>query len=354
MSFSIITSALSGDRRRRLRVIFVVCSITLGLVMIFLARDKVYIPFRGSYVPISQFLDLLGVLFTIFGFIGLAISYLETGFKSSADDGAFRSARGEFKFQRTSEDGRSISFYSKLSPEIAELKSEIFELKSKLAQRDNNEPNAQIAGVAQVAQELSERIIDASGDEIIARVSAIIDRDLQHLKSAAAVNEAFEESKERLANEIKRLNLKSNFNLAVGGGITVVGLGLLGAAAFYFDTPKDSTEHFVMAYAPRLSLVILLQIFAFFFLKLYKSSLEEVKYYQNEITNVEHRQAALSAAFARDELTQWGDILNALVKVERNRLLEKGQSTIDIEHARIEANGGALDAIMKIMPLLKK
>jgi hypothetical protein len=79
-----------------------------------------------------------------------------------------------------------------------------------------------------------------------------------------------------------------------------------------------------------------------------------VKYFQNEITNVEHRQIAIDAAMERGGDDQWKDLLMVLVRTERNRILEKGQTTIDIEHARIEGDTGTAEVLSKLIPLLKK
>jgi len=45
---------------------------------------------------------------------------------------------------------------------------------------------------------------------------------------------------------------------------------------------------------------MLIELFAYFFLKLYKSDLSEIKYFQNELTNVEMRYAAVRLADAGD------------------------------------------------------
>jgi len=51
-------------------------------------------------------------------------------------------------------------------------------------------------------------------------------------------------------------------------------------------------EHFL----PRVSLVILVEVFAYFFLRLYKESLDDIKYFQTEITRVEMKTLALTVA----------------------------------------------------------
>ncbi|MBN7139012.1 hypothetical protein A7A76_07875 [Lysobacter enzymogenes] len=83
--------------------------------------------------------------------------------------------------------------------------------------------------------------------------------------------------------------------------------------------------------------MIMIEVFAYFFLRLYKQSIEEIKYYQNELTNVEFKWAAVTMAKQAGGEPVLLSIIDNLVKTERNFILEKGESTVGLEKERISA-----------------
>ena len=89
-------------------------------------------------------------------------------------------------------------------------------------------------------------------------------------------------------------------------------------------------------FIPRISIVFLVELFAYFFLNLYKSSLAEIKYYQNEMTNIEAQYTALLVALEKDDDQLKADILIQMAKTERNFVLSKGQTTVDLQQRTVD------------------
>ncbi|WP_353075549.1 hypothetical protein [Stenotrophomonas sepilia] len=140
----------------------------------------------------------------------------------------------------------------------------------------------------------------------------------------------------RLNQEVQALAKRGNLNLVLGIVTTLVGLVSLtyAVATAPREVPVDVLgAHFV----PRLSLSILVEIFAYFFLKLYKQSLAEIKYFQNELTNVESRSAAVAFALESGEKNIASQIALELSRTERNFVLNKGQTTVELERERISS-----------------
>src|SRR5450830_496423 len=132
----------------------------------------------------------------------------------------------------------------------------------------------------------------------------------------ASIEQLFKSIAERLGREVQDQAKRGNLNLILGILTTLIGLMVLA----YF--------------VPRVSLVMLIEVFAYFFLKLYKQSLSEIKYFQNEITNVESSHLAIQ--FAKDPDTSLQlKIVEELMQTERNFLMSKDQTTIDIERERL-------------------
>lgn len=116
--------------------------------------------------------------------------------------------------------------------------------------------------------------------------------------------------------------------LAVGG-MTILGWFLV--TTEITGDPAAFGERFI----PRISMVVLIEIFAYFFLRLYSASLTETKYYQNELTNIDAQYLALQSATNIADAKLVGEVISLLAKTERNFVLQKGQSTVDVERSRL-------------------
>ena len=142
----------------------------------------------------------------------------------------------------------------------------------------------------------------------------------------------------RLSSAIDGLNRRGNLNLVIGAITTLIAIGILSTALFQSSLPEDP-QALVIELFPRITLSVFIQIFSFFFLRLYSASLSDIKFYQNELTNIQSKFIALRrAAYAgsADSLTR---ILELLANTERNFTLKRGESTVFIEQAKIEQAG---------------
>ncbi|OCA77109.1 hypothetical protein BBI01_01205 [Chryseobacterium artocarpi] len=152
--------------------------------------------------------------------------------------------------------------------------------------------------------------------------------------------------KERITNEIVKLNLKSNINLVVGSFMTIIALGCLGAIVYEKHNSLETIEKILSHYIPRISFILFIEVFAFFFLRLYKLNLNDIKYYQNELTNVDLKSTGLLSAINYGTEKDIANVIKELVKTERNFILNKGQSTIDLE--RFKNNEASTERLLKI------
>ncbi len=171
----------------------------------------------------------------------------------------------------------------------------------------------------------------------------------------------------RLAREISDMRLRSNLNLVFGMFMAVSGLVFLWWSismvdpARFFDvgyhssvvpdgvSPISARDAFI-SLIPRMGLVLFVEFFAYFFLRLYRSSLWEIKYIQNEITNIEAKMIPVHVAWIRDDEEALGDALKSLSKTERNFVLEKGQTTVELEKAK--ASNAIAQQMVKAVPSL--
>lgn len=146
----------------------------------------------------------------------------------------------------------------------------------------------------------------------------------------------FQNSRDRLLSESISLSQRGSLNLVIGIIATITAFGILATSVFYAPMQFDVVES-TLFFVPRLSLSIFIQIFAFFFLGLYKSAQREKKYVHNELTNLELKFFAIEKSLFLDNESCTTALLVHLIKTERNFILEKGQSTADLEKDKVDS-----------------
>ncbi|CAM2841787.1 hypothetical protein [Pseudomonas fluorescens] len=154
----------------------------------------------------------------------------------------------------------------------------------------------------------------------------------------------------RIKNEISRSGFRGIVYLTTGVCLAI--LGILGLAGFVFPgafgtysklfdsvPPVGASEYAVaIHYTSRFSLIISIEILAYFFLRLHKSNLVDAKYYQNELTNLELKYISLDAALYLKRADITHKVISEFSETERNHILEKGQSTIELKRVELEKN----------------
>lgn len=154
-------------------------------------------------------------------------------------------------------------------------------------------------------------------------------------------------SLDRLGNQVSILGLRANRTLMLGILFTVTGLGLLFATFFYFSSDaliepdQQSWISLFAAYLPRLSIVLITELVGFYFLRLYSLTLADLRIVQNEITNVELKLIALLDSSTSGLEAVHTLILELFARTERNAIIEKTQTTVEIERERATAEAQA-------------
>ena len=188
----------------------------------------------------------------------------------------------------------------------------------------------------ELVDEISSKIRANAAGEFIDQLQEQIQLRVDDLNRDRNLRLRLSKSTVRLTEEIDDLKRRGLTNLLAGMSITALGVIALAAMLLFSPDAGLSPWQFFSHYVPRLALIILIEIFAYFFLRLYRANLEDIKYFQNEITNIESKHVALQAIFLGKEPGLLADVVSSISKTERNRILEKGQSTVEIERAKLE------------------
>lgn len=166
---------------------------------------------------------------------------------------------------------------------------------------------------------------------------------------------AFIGSEDRLKDELKSNSKRATINLSIGSAIGIIGIFIL--VWFVFDlfngnVNADKTQmlHSIETFGARLCIVFLIELFSYFFLKLYKDCIERTRYYQNELTNIESKKIAILASAILGDTQHIKLIIESMLCVERNFIIPKECTTLELEKIRSNSKSelNIIDAISKL------
>lgn len=210
---------------------------------------------------------------------------------------------------------------------------------------------ASAEGVNLSHNELESKIIDRIAHHLpnlLAKKYAPEAQKVQHLQQ---LRHKYQQISIRLNDEIESLGRKSNLNLVIGVLTTITAVVLLSTTIMEGQQQLSNTE--LMAYyLPRLTLSIFIELFSFFFLRLYKAGLSEVKYMQNELTTIELRYIATEKALMSGNEETIAQVITELSTTERNFKLAPGESTVELEKQK-SVNNSEQKILESITGLLK-
>lgn len=212
-----------------------------------------------------------------------------------------------------------------------ELRRELEELKTQSLFLGHEDFNA-------ARKELKSTLESATAQGVLADLKEKIGEQVKKENIAAELESSLTMTLKRLENEVWALSRRGNLNLVLGIFTTISGLGIFTYSVFGGQNLTQDATVIASYYLPRLSLVILIEIFAYFFLNLYKSSLNDIKYFQNETTNIEAKHTALQFALILKEKKTLNTVLSSLATTERNFTLKKGESTVRLEQDKIDSD----------------
>ncbi len=236
------------------------------------------------------------------------------------------------------------------------LYKEIFKLNRRMTEVEDKSSS----GISvEITEDERNKLISDAKKRIIGNTILLADSslksDISNFKKSYSLHKLHTDMVLRLESEIDRLNRRGGVNLAIGSTIALT--GILSLAYFLYNAPDivDGLDFFIH-HLPKLSFVIVVELFAYFFLRLYKNGFDEIKYFQNEITNIEMKVMSLKYAqeFKSEDMIK--ELAMHLMKTERNFILEKGQTTVSIEKDRLQniSDSKLTSVISEIIKLKQK
>ncbi len=266
-----------------------------------------------------QIMMAVGILLIIVCVVMISFAFLKSPSLLQSERVAISSYDGELALRQ--------------AQELKELSNRIISIENKLSFQGPQGVDL----IDTIDRKIAHQIQNHIADDVIELATVRLEENLSRSRSLDHAREAFETSIYRLKREVDRLVKSSAYNLAIGGTISLSGISALTYFLVFEQSTQASTLDFVVHYAPRLGLVILIEAFSFFFLNLYRSSQAEIKYTQNELTNIEQKFAAFEVSRLVDGDEEITSVVKSLLDTERNFVIKKGETTIEIEKVRLES-----------------
>jgi hypothetical protein len=179
-----------------------------------------------------------------------------------------------------------------------------------------------------ISGEDRERLIAHIRSDAIAQLAKSIPEELT-AKIAAEIpkRDAVERSRlvivaarNRLELELAQLRRRGNVNLVIGSVTTCAAVALLYQTVAGVSQTFTTIPALLSFYIPRVSTAVFVEVFAFFFLRLYRNGLADMKYFHSELLTLDTRMAALDAAVAHATETAQSDILKLLAATDRTQV----------------------------------
>lgn len=333
------------ERRRRGRIVMIAAPALLAsllwLALSGMGREYLILGL-GIRPEVSMLLVVL--LYAMSG-LSLILTYLQTGFKAPhsiefearhlQEERAMRLAEVEMTAARTAQ----------------EFDERFAELEAALSKTRDAVGNIGVAERATIVDDLRASLQNEAAASVLAELRTAVEHEQERSSTEIDLAARLDDSRSRIQKELEALGWRGNLNLGLGAITTVIGISLLGVSVFVEVQATTDMMSLVSHFVPRVTLVLLIELFAFFFLSLYKSSLSEIKYFQNEITNIECWQSALRIAVHDGSSSLLTEVVTKLSSAERNHILAKGETTIELEKARIEqqSQNGLAKALAEVV-----
>ena len=298
------------ERAHRRRVAVIVVPAVLGITLLLLV---LFLP--GLWFGASEKVLFLVYVLLLTSGSGIVLMYLQTGFRAPAQQAL--DEEHDYKGLRVPEDKTLLGFREDVLQRLASLES------TGRTTADQLSPEA----ASELVRTVQHRIEKAAADQYLDDIRSSV-KNQEDIKLVLSSGERLEETIRRLRDELYALRRRGNINLFFGIVVALIGMTLLGY--FVLASSGDEEEHvdFIERFLPQVSLVLVVEVFAYFFLRLYSLSLSEVKYFQNEISNVEAKKVALDGAIRIGDEELMRRVIAELAQTERNYILKKGESTV--------------------------
>lgn len=260
---------------------------------------------EGRYDWAGRQIFAIGLLFAAMAFFLVLLRYLR---------GELSLTLGPLKTEmRTSPDDSPIE-----NSRMKELEDQVSRIETAISAQGISAPVSAIENIEAV-------LLDRVAKEIPAKLVEQLNANTLQQRASAQIRDGLHMGRKRLERELASLERRGTVNLAIGSVTTAVAVVLLYQAA---TTPPQNTDLMALVtfYVPRVTLAIFVEVFSFFFLRLYRTGLMDLKYFHGELLTLDLRIAALETAISNNDQESLRHVVSSLVDTDRTKQLGTGST----------------------------
>ncbi len=330
--------------QRRFRILILGIPALLGLLLILLTyalgAEIGYV--TSGLIPNVMMVIALG-LFSLSG-VGMLMYYLQIGFRRQDST---ESELGSVTASYRQLANRIQRLDTKIAATDSHVQSKLLDLEEQLKLQETPRHDISEVEKTEYVNRLRRAIEQTATEQFLNDIREAVEEDRTTLELINELNSEYSTTTRRLQNELESLFRRGNVNLVIGIFVALLGMAIL---AYYVVTKGHSggsalafTEQFV----PLISLVIAVEVLAYFFLRLYSNSLREIKYFQNELTNIEAKYLAVRLALLSNDKSSIGQVILLLTQTERNYVPEKEKARTAGQVARPTADKETIESFLQ-------
>lgn len=243
----------------------------------------------------------------------------------------------------------------KVSKVLANIADDIYEIIKGQINLDNAEKSNEGITTPNIKETISEDLKAQMTDEFIARIMNEYGDEIVKQGNINKINEELNSLERNISMYIDKLGRGSSINLVIGASTTITAVVILSYFVFEKQVDYTNTSDVLAHYIPRISIAIFVEIFSFFFLNLYKANLSDIKYFENERTNLNSKKLALKFAYIIDDKDSITSILFEFARTERNLRFLRDENNVNFEKLKTEGDDTSdIISIVKSIVKLKE
>lgn len=185
-----------------------------------------------------------------------------------------------------------------------------------------------------INQSIGANLISVLGERLAAETSEAS----RIAKFSQETDDVFVGMRNRTVQYAQSANIQSTYFRLIGISLSLAGLTVLGAILYlnlrqFFEHPEikiDNWEMLVARNAPSSAFVALSEFLALIMFRYQSKSLEYMRYFSNEATNLDARKIAFMSAIYFSDKTAMNKLIERFEKTERNFLIGKDQRTLEL------------------------
>lgn len=258
LPFGVFSRGSTAERRHRQRMVLTVfpaaCALVMYLVMSQIGAER--LADRLQILP--EGLIFIELILLSLSSISAILWYLQTGFKKSEGlDSEVSVAVG----RQTREHDRAQQMTSRQMEHFEYRLAELSNQVSQLSARDNSNQDFD----SETVDIITKSLLEESGERLLNFARGKIENDVRNEIFSDHVQGVFYDGTSRLNSEISALMRRGNLNLVLGAVTTLSGIALLGYFVVTAESNISDAKIFALHYIPKVTLIVFIQIFAFFF-----------------------------------------------------------------------------------------